>query len=160
MTARSGLTASDFRYLGLLASLTLMMLLAPVVETRGVLWLLTQTAFGALLVFAVWTVSHNRRTTAVASLLAAALFVGNGVGTAAMLPAPVETLTMLGGAAFFAYVAIVVLRDVFLSPHVELDTIVGAICGYILLGVFWGFLYGVVAVIDPGAFPARRPAVT
>jgi flagellar biosynthesis protein FliR len=32
------------------------------------------------------------------------------------------------------------------------DTISGAVCGYLLMGVVFGFLYGIIALLYPGSF--------
>lgn len=143
-----------YSYWGLLASLLAMMMIAPVIQPAGTLRLLTEIALASLLIFAVWTVSHRVRSTVVASTLAAAVFGGNLVGEAADVPQWLAIGTPLTGCVFFTYVAAIIFGDVFFSRNVTLNTIIGAVCVYVLIGVFFGFLFGVVDLVDPSSFPA------
>lgn len=53
---------------------------------------------------------------------------------------------------FAAYVLALLLRFVIRSPEVTQNSVLAAICVYILLGVTWGFAYQVVDELDPAAF--------
>lgn len=54
-------------------------------------------------------------------------------------------------AIFLAYAAFVIVSEVARSRRVTFDTISGAICGYLLIGLMWGFLYSVAESVNPGA---------
>lgn len=59
----------------------------------------------------------------------------------------------LWGAAFFWFVAVVMLRHVFFKQsRVDMDLIYGAISIYLLIGNGFGELYGALAVADPTSF--------
>ena len=45
-----------------------------------------------------------------------------------------------------------ILRDIFLTHKVTADIVRGGICAYLLIGYFWGLLYGMTASVDPNAF--------
>ncbi|MEL6448869.1 MAG: ion channel [Pseudomonadota bacterium] len=139
-------------YGGLLASLVVMLLLAPMVEPQGAFRVATSLAFAALLVFSVWTVSHDTRATVIASTLATFVFIGSTLIDWVDTGAALGIATLGVACVFFAYVSSIVLRDVFTSRSVTANTIVGAICAYILLGMLWGYLYSLVEAIQPGSF--------
>ncbi len=139
-------------YPGLLASLVLMMLLAPIAEPEGSLRFATSLVFAFLLVFSVWTVSHEARATMIASALALIVFLGSTLMDWFDLGQTFGVSILIVACLFFAYVASLVLRDVFLSRTVTAQTIMGAICAYILLGMLWGYLYSLVNALQPGAF--------
>ena len=46
-----------------------------------------------------------------------------------------------------------ILRAIFTQGSVSLDSIFGAICAYLLLGMAWGRLFG-IEVLQPGSFQA------
>jgi hypothetical protein len=48
--------------------------------------------------------------------------------------------------------------ELFESPRVTLDTIMGGINIYFLLGIFWAYLYYLIFALDPGAFHFSSPA--
>ena len=57
------------------------------------------------------------------------------------------------GAAFFWFVAVVLMRYVFfMRSRVDMDLIYGAISIYLLIGSGFGELYGAFAIADPGTF--------
>ncbi|MEM1437804.1 MAG: potassium channel family protein [Pseudomonadota bacterium] len=129
-----------------------MMLLAPIAEPQGSLRFASSLVFAGLLVFSVWTVSHEARATIIASALALIVFVGSTLMDWLELGHAFGVTILVVACLFFAYVTSLVLRDVFLSKMVSAKTIMGAICAYILLGMLWGYLYSLVNALQPGAF--------
>ena len=55
------------------------------------------------------------------------------------------------------YLAARVFKEVLMDREVSTDTIMGAICAYLLIGVCWSFFYGVVAIMQPGSFAISEP---
>ncbi|MGO9060349.1 MAG: ion channel [Candidatus Binataceae bacterium] len=55
-------------------------------------------------------------------------------------------------AVFLAFTTVVILMQVLGSSRVSNDTISGAVCGYLLLGVMFAFLYAAIALAYPGSF--------
>lgn len=56
------------------------------------------------------------------------------------------------GGLFFAFVAIALLASVLRDDKVSMNTIYGAICVYLLIGITWGFLYALIEFLHPGSF--------
>lgn len=131
-----------------------MLILAPALEHRTDASIVVGVVFSLLLIFAVRTVSHAPRTTLVATVLGMALFTSNIVDSWALSSSTTKLSTMGLGCLFFAYIAGVIFRDTFYSRRVTLDTVLGAICVYLIVGLFWGFAYGLLDIINPTAFPS------
>lgn len=53
--------------------------------------------------------------------------------------------------AFLILLSWVVLQDVLSQKDVTVDTLAGAGCGYLLLGVLWAGLYATLEVVQPGS---------
>lgn len=52
-------------------------------------------------------------------------------------------------AVFLLFTVVVVLRLIFRQPRVTFDTVCGALCGYLLVGVAFGHFYTILATADP-----------
>ena len=53
---------------------------------------------------------------------------------------------------FLLYTTVTVLLRVFTEQRVTSDTLSAALCVYLLMGYFWGSLYGLMYVVTPGGF--------
>ena len=103
-----------------------------------------------VLIAAVWAVSRGPRLRAAGLSLAAATFAARWA-----LPFAdgrwLHILWLLLAIVFFAFTAAVLLRQA-LGDSVTADTIAGAICVYLLLGVVWALTFNVIEVTHPGSF--------
>lgn len=109
----------------------------------------------ALLVLAVFLVVLDeplQRT--IGLLLAIPAVVANWLHY--VLPAsglvPSELLHHSFMCAFFLFAAFCILRNVFRRREVNVDAVVGAVCGYLLAGAAFGNLFTVVELLHPGSF--------
>ena len=79
------------------------------------------------------------------------------------LGGPAGRLVLVGAhllaACFFAFSLYGILRAIF-AKDVSGDAILGAVCGYLLLGIIWSLLYSAVETASPGSFnmPSRGDA--
>jgi hypothetical protein len=61
-------------------------------------------------------------------------------------------------AALLVYVMWVMLRVIFDSRQVTVNTVAASLCIYLLLGLVWALAYSVLDVLDPGAFTCTAAA--
>ena len=61
-------------------------------------------------------------------------------------------LANISSLLFLIYLISVVLGDIFRSLTVSLDTLVGSICGYLLLAAAFAACYSTLVLLDPGSF--------
>lgn len=61
-------------------------------------------------------------------------------------------LANIASMAFLAYLLLLVLGDIFRTRAVTRDTLVGSICGYLLISAFFAAVYSTVVVLQPEAF--------
>ena len=54
--------------------------------------------------------------------------------------------------AFMVMVLAGIVRDVMTTDQVTFDTISGALSGYLLMGILWGFAYMAIEIVWPGSF--------
>jgi voltage-gated potassium channel len=104
-----------------------------------------------VLIAAVWATSRHR------SLFVAGLALAVPTFAAAWMHHFLHTrwlsaVFLLLAAAFFGFTAVVVLRQALGGAAVTADTVAGAICFYLLLGVIWAIIFSLVEVAHPGSF--------
>ena len=58
----------------------------------------------------------------------------------------------ISGFFFLLYILVIILNDVFRRPVVSTDTLVGSVCGYLILAALFASIYSVAVLLDPGAF--------
>jgi len=147
------------KYRILLASLALLNLL-PVLSDNphdvrgyGLLW-------GIVLVAAVHAAAANRRVTIAMALLAIVgfggrvytLFMPADAGTTAVQQDYIELGQLALTALFLAFVIFMLLKAIARATSISGDTVAGAICVYLLVGLFWAMLYGMIETTEPGSF--------
>jgi voltage-gated potassium channel Kch len=138
----------------LLASLIALVIISPAVDvsqSSGTLATLNSTVFIAGLL----SLGLRRHVMLIGLLLGAPFILAAWIGTMSEQPA-VHATQLISGAAFFGYIAIILLRVLFRDRHVTADHLFGAAAAYMLVAAAWGFLYTLVNVADADAFTAAE----
>jgi hypothetical protein len=107
--------------------------------------------FLTMLFGTVVSVSKGRAWTLFAllfALAAGAMWLSGGL----VASGGVEVVRHLFLIAFLRYVICVILRVIFDSREVTLNTVCASLCIYLLLGVVWALPYSVNDLLDPAAF--------
>lgn len=139
------------RYLFLLVSLLLLFFFYPFFDGLNFAPKILGGLFLAILLSSVSAVSANRRSVAAASVLAALAF-GAFIARQFYDDIFITALTMVAFGLFFLLIAMVVLRHIMRVREVTTDTILGAICAYLLLGMVWTMVYALIETFLPGSF--------
>ncbi len=143
------------RYAALLISLLFLAVVVPLFEGTGFDTAVTDLVSIAILVSGVWAASHRARDVAILAMLAILM-------TTRWLPFSgqrgIALLSGIAGALFFVYVAGIILADLMAARRVTIDTIGGAACGYLMIGLAFGSLYFVIELLHPGAFNLAESA--
>jgi hypothetical protein len=141
------------RYLALLIAMMLLILAYPVVQNHLPAWWLFDvltTLFFLLVLLHVFRANHHRL---IASLLGIPTVAGIWFGYA--LPgAPHASITWtfhLLATLFMAHSLLIILLDVHRHTEVDADTVRGALCGYLLIGLAFAHLYCMVEIVLPGS---------
>ena len=135
----------------------LTLLATALVGDLGILSLAALVLQGTTLLFAQWT-SHARPR--VLRISAAAILGGALVAILGHLPdhAQLNRLDLLVGAVLCAGTIVIVVRRVGLHPAVTGATILGAVCVYLLLGMFFAYVFRMIDVVAPPFFAQDAPA--
>jgi len=139
-------------YTRLLLSLILVVILTPFFNLIPGGKSLRDLAFIAVIVTGVWDISRTRRVFMISIILgvpalAARLTSMIGNSDALFLRGAVQGLSVL----FFSYIVFEIVWDITTNSDVTNDTIRGAFCAYLLMGLAWASAYQLVALFQPGA---------
>jgi hypothetical protein len=107
--------------------------------------------FSIVLLTAVVSVCRRHKTLRVGLAMVIPMLILNVIGymNANQIIFIVHNVLVIG---FFAFVSYHVLSAVLDDHEVTLDTIVGAVCIYLLAGLMWAYLYSTILLIDPSSF--------
>jgi len=144
--------ASTFRQrcFYLLAGLLLLLAVAPFVHTpRGAA--LANVLNGIVVVAAVVAAGRSRKALAIGAALAVPTLLFQIVGLAEE-DRRYLALSFVTGAALYLVAVAYLLRYVMRRDVLTLDKLYGAVAIYLLLGVAWAYLFGIVQHLDPHSF--------
>lgn len=136
-----------------------LILTGPALQTVRGGRLLVPLVGGLIPIAGVYAVSDDRRH----GLLALALGVAAVVTSILSLATQTLVITwtvLVFPLAFYAYVIWIVGSRVLGSSEVSADTLAGAACVYLLLGICWWFVYMALELAQPGSFTGLRPPGT
>jgi hypothetical protein len=131
----------------LVAAIVLGMTFAPHAYLR-------ETVVTVLMVM-VFFIVFERHSHRLASLCAGLIVVG-ALWALRLLPVEqrhvLEVAVHLGGAVFLALAVSVILKHLFERRVVNIDDLLGTMCGYLLAAMAWANLYAVIELTGTGAF--------
>jgi len=103
-----------------------------------------------MLTGAVWALRWNRWSMRIVSLLALATVAASTMAYLGEVRGhPVVEGTF---AAFYAFTTFAIFREVITTQRVVADTLYGAICVYLLVGMTFGSLFDMIETLHPGSF--------
>ncbi len=138
------------RYGSLLMALLFLILLQPTVDTaigKG----LIEALFIAILIAGLRAIGVNKGLFRFEVVLLTASLALNIAGA---IPG-YETLFFVGIAGrtlFMILVTLTILSDLFRSQEVSGDSLAGAVCIYLLIGLIWGYFFLLIEILVPGSF--------
>jgi hypothetical protein len=143
-----------WRYLVLLETLLLVMVVQPIslgFSTPPQLF----DAFLVLVTVALllsFCPDKNRRLVAIAFGIPVCLL---SLGSHLLADQPKNTAVLIGhclAVLFYFWAAALIVASLFRRQALSLDSVFGAICGYLLLGMAWGVLYSMLDTVWPMSF--------
>jgi hypothetical protein len=149
----------DFSWL--LSALLLFLVVFPIAEDLGLISprMMRVLMFTCLLAFGVWSLRGFGRYFPVAIGVAAAGIVLSILTAASSVDS--FGLWSLAAAAGFVVIAVwCVATQVFTSPEINADRVVGAVTLYLLVGVLWAIAYAVIERSNVGSFTGVTEPLT
>ena len=151
MAKRGFISVVQSKFTFLLVSLLVLFVIAPLFEGLAIALILLNIFTSVVLVSAVYAVSQKKGLFVLAVILVIPVLAGRW--SVYFVDNPfLDFMGMSFGVLFLAFTATNILAKVFEAKEVTADTISGAICVFLLIGLAWAFLYSVVEFLHPGSF--------
>jgi hypothetical protein len=140
-------------YTYLLIALLFVFFVAPfIVEKFSVGWVDDYLLIGVIL-SGLFAITRNRRHVLIGLVFALPAIVSRMFNAHTVdLPTPGVMLVIASAFAFFCYLLWHVLGDVLTGQRLTSQRIIGAIVGYLVIGLVWALIYGFIEVVEPGSF--------
>ncbi len=148
------------KFLALFIALMLFFLINPFLVDSQIDMIFFGALFTLVFIFSVYVIEKRKELLILTISIA---FVAILTHWGASLMKPDKSLYIIDAVSsivFFALMTVVVLSYVIHDRVVTLSTLLGAICGYLLLGLTWSFLYLLIYVVNPDAFKLSVHLVT
>jgi voltage-gated potassium channel len=142
------------RFLALLIVLLLLIAVYPLLQSVYAERLLLDALLTAVFVTALFAVFTKPALRVAALLLGIPALLGvwtRYVLPGAALPSAAAGLHMLA-AAFLGFCVATILRTAYDEATVSADSVYGALCSYLLIGLAFGHVYCVLELLAPGSF--------
>ena len=137
----------------LFVAMLLLVLVGPLASASSRGWIVVDIAEGFILVAAVAAVGQRKLSVLISFLLAVPM-IAFQVLAVELDHREFTAISIAFGAAFYAATTIYLLAYVFRREVMTADKLYGAAAAYLMLGVLWSHLYGLVQYYIPGAFSA------
>ena len=147
---------SKFHYL--LASLTLMIVLYPFIEGIGFAEHLFLFIILSIFFSSLYTLNHSPRLRRFAYFNGGLMVILVALsGFLKDIPPVFGIVGAFATLCFLILIAFAIILDIFHSQDVTTDTISGAACLYLLIGIIWGEAYSLLEHLAPGSFYCSLP---
>jgi ion channel len=138
------------RFMIFLATLLLLLALYPFLE-QEVSERLLSIFFTGTLIAGTYSVSRRPRFLVAAIILAVGAF-GSQWLSHFINSRVVFVFSRSLGCLFYLLITVAILANVLKGEAVTADKICGGICAYLVMGLMWAFLFGLIEVVHPGSF--------
>ncbi|HUI05658.1 MAG TPA: ion channel [Verrucomicrobiae bacterium] len=154
MNAKAHLPSRDalfrHRFLFFLTTLLLLLALYPFLE-QDVSQRLLSLFFTGTLIAGTYAVSRKPRFLVAAIVIAVGAF--SSQWTSHFINSRIVFMSSRClGFLFYLLITVAILANVLKGEMVTADKIFGAICAYLVMGLTWGYLFGLIEIVHPGSF--------
>ena len=140
----------------LLASLLLLIIVHPFLETDGPISV-TGIFLTVIMVAGIYSVVNDRGFLTIALLLAVPALLSRVLLHFTLVPWLV-IVDFVSDMLFFGFNTYTILSHILRQRTVTADMIYGAACGYLMLGIVWGFVFSLLEFVHPGSFSMTSTA--
>ena len=146
---------SSGRFLPLLVAMLLYLGLGPTLGMLVRMKFLVDLLFAIILFAGIYAVSRDKHQMRLALGLALPAFVSTWLSL--LFTSNWLWITQaVFGILFFGYTISLMGRYIFSAQQVSRDVVYAAIITYLMIGLLWAYVYGVIAILAPGSFDVSR----
>ncbi len=137
------LSSTKYKMFNFMASLIVLLILSAVLEGTKYGYLILNIASSIVFISGVYAAGRNKRSVLILILLGLPWFLSEWVFTE-------SSETIFASVLFFLYITGTIINHILHSEKVSTDTLYGAVCVYLLLGLLWASIYSFLEHLSPG----------
>lgn len=138
------LTSTKYSMFNFMVSIILLLILQAVLEGTKYGYIVLNLLSTVVLILGVHAVGSSKKRLIILILLGLPWFISEWTFTR-------SNRTIFVSMLFFMFVTVTILEHILRSKDVTADTLYGAVCVYLLLGIMWASIYGVIEFLTPGS---------
>lgn len=145
-------TIRTSKFFWLLLSLLAFFVITPFIVDSRIDMYVFSVLFSIILFVSACLITHNRWLIVTGVVLALLIFIGLWVNNLFVGNRDFLGVEYVLTILFFLMITVVVLRAVIKDNIISFNTLCGAVCGYLLIGLVWSFFYSLILNYYPTAF--------
>lgn len=138
------LISTKYKMFNFMVSIFLLLILQAVLEGTKYGYIVLNLLSTIVLILGVHAVGSSKKRLIILVLLGLPWFISEWTFTT-------SNRTIFVSMLFFMFVTVTILEHILRSKDVTADTLYGAVCVYLLLGIMWASIYGVLEFLTPGS---------
>ena len=137
------LGSTKYKMFNFMASIIILLILSAVLEGTKYGYIVLNTASTIVFVLGVYTASRSKRNVIILIILGLPLLLSEWVFTK-------SPETIFASVLFFLFIIGTIMDHILHTEEVTIDTLYGAACAFLLLGLLWASIYGFLEYVSPG----------
>jgi len=137
------LGSTKYKMFNFMASIIILLILSAVLEGTKYGYLIINTASTIVFILGVYAAGRNKRNVLILIILGLPWFFSEWIFTQ-------SSETIFTSVLFFLFITGTITDHILRSEEVSADTLYGAVCVYLLLGLLWASIYGFLEYVSPG----------
>jgi hypothetical protein len=138
-------------FTGLFASLIVLLMVVPFSAGHSLAEAIFVSVFSIVLLIMLYSLYGNHRHMRRTTLLGGMALFSNLLSVMTSSTMLVD-MSLLLNIILLIYATLLIVGRVFVERRVTINTITGAVCVYLLVGIVWGMIFALLDNVTPGSF--------
>lgn len=140
-----------YKMFNFMASIFILLILSAILEGHKYGYLVLNTTSTVVFILGIYAAGSNKRNVIILILLGLPWFLSEWIFTK-------SPETIFASVLFFFFITGTLIEHILHSDEVSTDTLYGAVCVFLLLGLLWASIYGFLEYISPGIIFVKNNA--
>ena len=136
-------TIREYKMFNFMVSILILLILSSLLEGVKYNYIILNSLSTFVFIAGVYAASKSKRSIIIMIILGIPWFLSEWIYLT-------SDRTVFLGFFFFLYITYILFENIFTAKDVTPDTLYGAACCYLLLGLLWSSIYGVIDHLSPG----------
>lgn len=135
--------STQYKMFNFMSSIIVLLILSAILQGHKYGYLVLNTASTIVFILGIYAAGRNTRNVIILIILGLPWFLSEWIFTK-------SSETIFTSVLFFLFITGTIMDHILHSEDVSTDTLYGAVCVYLLLGLLWASIYGFLEYVQPG----------